>query len=801
MSELTVFLAMSCWSGPFASFYSDLAWLRERYTIYLFLIDNGADLPSAQRQKLQPDRHLIFPLRLASSQVLSACLDLPVDTPLILWWQAESQWNMERLPLWIQSLHAWTAIHPGNATSRETALADILPSHTHSFPACLLFEASQIPTLRDWLSPQQQMPLMLLGVDPQGQLLSPLPEQPLSYEPALSLEEGQKRLHMIKKLPTHALRRRALLESLYRAFPGSTKVLKELLPLLPLPEAIPILQTALTQKNFQPDLLAWCSQALLAADQPESAIQSKNCLDCLYPGFRLKISPWPNQKLQTEFQGPQQESLTILLLVDNPCHESEIQRTLKSIAGLKAEIYLLITAVIPPWAYTQNHSILSPNPQESLFAFQQRILTHIQSQWILLIKAGEELLPDSLRMLQQWLWLPPMGRWAVRGSIRYLTAQGSCLSLYQEIRLFRRQSQLLFKAFLVPDLEQVKIHAAFSLNFKVAYGVLSLFHCFPSFLQTAFELAQQAQWEKALPLLEKGVKQMQHVPPSVYFTWMRALLETHAHDQLEKIWSHFPVDLPQGPDFWYLRGAWLRRQGKIPEARQALERCLHFSASELQQLEWYSPDCLNRLPLLELKQLYWQQLFLGSAEINVRLEQIRELRRVLYQLFKYYPEGIISVHEWSLELYLCLVAILGAHYQPGSKARDLFLQSLPESREQSLRVFYLETALLYLEGQFGLLADRLPPGQSYESMRELQQNPAQLLPFTAKLWQHPEVDGPEIATAFLVTSALAYRDVSYLIWLVRLQQQAAQCKLAEFSLNMARQIFPDIHLPKLSQAT
>lgn len=793
MSELTVFLAISCWSGPFATFYQDLEWLRQHYRLQLCLIDNGAELPAALRKKLQPERQLTFSLRLHPSQVLDHCLSLPAESPLLLWWQAESQWNLKRLPLWIESLQTWTAIHPGFSSLSDPPIPDILPSRTHGFPACLLFEAAQIPVLRTWLSPQEQLPLMLLGVDPQGHLQSALPETPLSHEPALSPEEGMQRLQTLRKQPARALRKKILLESLQKAFPNSLKVLRELLPLLPLEEVLPILKTALDQRNFQPELLAWCSQALLATGQLEHAIQSKNCLDSLYPGFRLQLSPWPNQSLKSDFKGPQQDTLSILLLLESHSPESEVQRSLKSLVGLQANIQLVATGPPPVW-YQPGETklpLLSPRPAESPLQFHERIREHTQAQWFMLLQAGEELLADSLRPLQQWLWIPPVGCWGIQGSILHINNQGKALACHQEIRLFHRQTPLLPRVLPTPDPQAIKINSTLILHLKLEHSSAPMAYPRPQNLQQALKLAQQGYWKKALPILKKNICQTKDVSPQVYFTWMRALLETGAQHKLEAVWAEFPEALPRGPDFWYLRGAWLRRMQKAQEAQLALKRCLNFTMPELQQLEWYSPDCVNRLPLLELKQLYWQQLFLGSAEIGLRQTYIRELRSVLYQLYNYYPEGIVSPHEWSLDIYLSLTAILGAHYQPGSKARDLFLQSLPHGREQDLRIFYLETALLYLEGQFSLLADRLPPGQSYESMRELQQNPSYLLPFTAALWQQTEMDGPEIATAFLVTSALAYRDISYLLWLIHLQQEAGQEELAQFSLNTAREIFPE----------
>lgn len=797
MPELTIFLVISSWPGPYAAFFEDLECLRARYTIELTLLDNGVGLSPAWIKKIAPTHRKSVPLRLWPAQSLNIFLEKPLNAPIGLWWPAETRLPLEALENWIPALEDWTAIHPRSSKFPQTqqaeaqGITELAPSQTQVFPDCLMFKSENREILKLWCAPEAQMPLMLLGCDIKNPSENSEVFPPLSFEPALTASEGLERYALLNKEKISPLRRKTLLESLQKAFPNGLRLLKELLPLLPLSEALPLLHQALLQKNFHPDLLAWSSQALLAAGQTGPAIQTKNGLDTLCPGFRLSPSPWAQTEIQTEHVGIQPAKLAIFISWTGS--QSDLDRSMQSLQTLAAESVL----VLPPEPPTMPAQAKQPPTYQSFYLSENppspesllKLLNTTEADWILLLEAGEELEPEALKTLRKWLWHPPAGaNWALKACIQEADAQGKPQAIHQALRLFPRHQVSPFNPCFPFNLNPLSLRV-----FTQAFLPLKrLSTPRETPLTQAMEAVGTEAWHTVLNLLKPHLKNCPAtLYPQVMLLWVHALLKTNQNERLLELWPELHEKLHAYPDYWYLKGAWLRRQNKQQEAHLALERCLNFRPQELQALEWYSPDSLNRWPLKELLALHWNALFQGPAEIGIRQGHLRELRRILHQLFSYYPEGQLSPEHWSLFEYLALTAILTSHYQPGQTARDLFLQNLPQGHEKTLSIYYLETALLYLEGQFRVLPDRLPPGYStYESMRDLQQNPSYLLPFSETLWQATEMDGPEIATAFLLCSALHFRDISYLLWLARLQQASGQNAKALFTLQACATVFP-----------
>jgi tetratricopeptide (TPR) repeat protein len=780
MSKLAVFLVFSSWPSPYAVHLQELEYLRSHYSLHLTVIDNGAGLRNGFLTQFAAQKRMILPLRLYPAQVLQLCLEKLPSVESVLWWQAEAHWCLKDLAGWLERLVDWTAIQPHFGLSSEMPRRDalvasekkhqIVPSSFAFFPPCLLFLAEHQVTLRQWCEPQGQMPLMLIGEDPDSFCEGSWSWFPLATEPVLTWQEAQIRLNLAES--ARPVRRKSLLESLLRAFPGSSRLARELFPLLSLAEALLLLEeTQLSHLVAYPDFLAWTCQALFASGHTSASIQTKDCLDTLYPNLRLPATGWISESLPTALQGPYPAKLTVFIFAHSS--DSERPEMISLLEHLNAEIVIL---------NGEDPDILAELPDK---------IEDSQSGWILFLRSEENFSAKDLKLLQKWLWYPPAG--AISGCVQILEedAVGQIRSICQEARLYPQSYcpdiLSVYPFLLKRSVELATTAALMTLHLPASEGEKG------SVLHSALELSQKQAWKQALPIFDAYFKQNKDIFHSaqIQLSWMHCLLENQDLARFEKALAQCPQAFQEIPDFWYLKGAYLRRSQNWQAAALALEKCLTLSPEDLRVLQWYSPASLNLWPLLELMQLYWQQLFLAELDIRARQQQVRALRQVLQQLLHYFPTGQIAVLEWSIYIYLALVALLGAYYQPGINARDQFLQNLPLAIDKTqMGIYYIETALLYIDGQFSALPDRLPPGQSYESMRDLQQDPAYLMPFTQRLWQESELDGPEMALAFLVCSALTYRDIGYLLWLVRLQYTSGQSKQAHFSLKMAALMFP-----------
>lgn len=778
MSQLAVLLVFSAWPSPCSSYLQKLESLRRDYGVNLTVVDNGMGLRPAFLSALKPQKRIVFPLRLYPAQVILACLEQEPLAEICLWWQAEADFCPSVLADWQTELTEWTTLQPvflNPVQALSQAGADLSahslrfqPASLPFFPPVFCFSRENTAVLRQWAAPHEQMPLMLMGVDQACLCELNAALVPLSVEPALTWPEAQNRLaHAHAARP---LRRKVLLESLLRAFPGTGPLVKALFSLLTLAEALQLLEETqpLDWVGF-PELLLWACQALFAAGHSAAAIQTKDCLDLLYPGLRLPATGWTALSLPTRLQAPAPESLRIFIV------------------GEAAEDPALKTALAPLLRLGATISWLEE--KETLLADFESLVARVQENWILVLRGNEHLSPGDFKLLQQWLWFPPNHRQSICAQIHEYDAQGHIVAVRQESRFFPRSHPPSLRSltpFLLVSEADADMGYLLSLTLHQPEAPSN------SVLNQVLSLCQQQNWIQALPVFERILKQNPDVlqSPQVQLLWLHCLLENQAFSRFEKGLAECPQAYHAIPDYYFLKGAYLRHSKQWQAAELALEQCLTLRPEELRTLPWYSPDSLERWPLLELKQLYWEQLFQAELDIRARQQQVRALRRVLLKLLSHFPQGELAPTEWSLYLYLGCVALLGGHYTPGTSARDLFLQNLPEGTAPLMEVYYIETALLYLAGQFSALPDRLPPGQSYESMRDLQQDPTYLMPFTQTLWQNPEMDGPQIALAFLVCSCLAYRDISYLLWLVRLQSASGQQAEARFSLKMAALIFP-----------
>jgi hypothetical protein len=792
MPSLTVLLVVSV-AGPFTLHCLEaLLYLRERYTLDLRLIDNGAQLTAQQCAQLSPATLYRFPLRLLPGVVLEACLPRCQKVSVLLWWQAECELPVARLAGWLAVLDQWTALHPRftGQRSAEVIENEYQPSCLQIFPPCLLFAAEQLETIRLWAAPGEQMPLMLMGCDTQVEARFTGRPVVLSALPALTLSEGLERFKHARKadLP----RKRVLLESLQRAFPDSLAILKDLIPRLPLTEALPLLCRLLVDKQFQPELLAWTSQALLAAGHTAEAIRIKHLLDLFEPSFRLGLSPWPHQTELSLYDLPYAASLTVVIVFNTTSTSEHIQHTLHTLQAVPASVVLLstteIAALLPDTLVSVCAGVYLRLAGESFLNFSRRVQAEIQTDWVLILYAGEQLQPQDCVVIQQWLWLPPSSDRVLCASVSLLTPEGAVVSVSRQIRLFSAQTLFLVAAdgTLEPSAEASWPLQSLNLTLQRRQAL----HPASAKRQAALELAHQQAWEpaaRALALQVRTKKGRQH--PETYLTWLRALAETEQWETLASECAQLPAAWCQGPDFFCLQGMLWRQARRFTEARLSLERCLNFSPDERKCLPWYSPESLNQWPLRELAEVYWQEIFTGTPEIRVRQDRIRELRRTLYALMLLYPDGQPVSGTWSLFLLQALAAVLAAHYQPGHSPRDLFLQNMPSGCAEDLRVYYSSTVLLFLQGQISGLSEHLPPGYSDELIRELRQNPPALMSFCESLWAQPAFDGPELARLFLVCGAVFFRDITLLLWLVRLQQRAGLQAEARFSLNRAGLIF------------
>ncbi|MEZ0374230.1 MAG: glycosyltransferase, partial [Candidatus Sericytochromatia bacterium] len=661
MSQLQVFLLLNDLPQDPPVFAAMLQALNQTARMALTVINNGQPFsPKRMFHQLGLTCRLLeYPLRFHPAQVLEAQLRQQgarsprgADRPEhFLWLEAGLLWHPAHLSLWLQELENWTWIAPlllpGNtlpqtrqiyqvqALSRpqtEPRLQSFTPDY---FPPCLCFGRSGIRTLLEWLRPEGQLPLLMMGAcDTSALAWHPAPAvDPGLSDFALGIDEALARWASILEGPEPA-RAQVLLESLQRALPDSPAVYARLAPLLEPAAAVALLETALRRQLFYPELLALMAQALIACHQPELAALYLRYLQQRFAGFELAESPWPSRRgaglrLHPEAL-PRQLRLSVCVIVRDEA--AELPYCLESLSGLEAELIVVDTGsadASAAVAAAAGAQVCHFAWADDFAAARNYALDQASGDWVLMLDADESLDPAGIPLLRRLLVDPPPGLPCFLLPL-FESEQGRLRRIRYAPRLFPRHPLLRFTG---PVLEQLVYQGPGEAMLAPLPGLPLLHRLAPwraerklRLLQTVEEprrylglgecLADLGRPELALAAYTR-VMELEPDPdilaPAV-IGGLEALLQLQLPEQALTLALAQEKPCQDSPDYWYLRGL-LPGQ---PEADSiaAFERCLSFRGRLHTPFPGTTvPERVDRLPLLQLARCYRVQMHHPAQEL------------------------------------------------------------------------------------------------------------------------------------------------------------------------------------------
>lgn len=832
MSRLKLYLIVNHLPVQPAWFEAATHWLQAHYDLQVTVLNNG--WPKNLIQQAPAFQHADWtlehlPLAYSSGQLLQMVARRRHKADYILWLEDRVLWDYERLPLWLEVLGNWTAVHPAftpppgleldfRLRQEPSLVRERLPRNHFSLslletlPPCLCFPVEQLPIVLEWTEPTGQMPITLIGQD-DGALAwcYPTPEGPARpMRTPLAAETEWKRIVKGEIPPAAAV---TLLEELQRDFPASPAIYPQLARRSGQPEeALEFLLQALDYGVVAPDILALLAQTLMALDQADLALEAQKYLRVRFSNYRMPPSPWKvsstwNEPLSLDL--PARPSLSIVIAA-GPGGEVDL-KTLACIDALADE--LLIASLVESdelLALADEHGAGLIADEEAL----SEALAEASSEWVCVLFSGETLTSDSIAAIEQLLWNNPPG-------LRVYSFQHQGPALIepgtQDFRLVPRlfPSHISFQwdwQAHVPRCDLVTITPqplpGVTLHSKVPtptpdWDILcSQLQTQPSpegLLAAGRYWLDQDQPERAGTYFQQACESWEHwvgkgaAPPGLVearMRWLQCLTLTEA-PVLETELRRLETVSEDLPDFWYLRG---RYYLAYPEYRvsaiQSLEKCLMLRPEHERLGHFHTTQCFAHAAAL-LVDLYGLRAWDPTLGISERQNTLKSLRQALGQLLQQHPDGVWSPERPNLYLLLGQSALLSARCYPSS-ALEFFRAGLPSSGEEALMAYYMTTALRFCEGLLDHLLEHLPPiDLTFESLRDLRSNPLRLIDFTDRLWEMPDMDGRELATCFLYAAATQYQEASYLMHLARLHQEMGDNTMAQQIWQETRRMFPD----------
>ncbi len=771
-----------------------------------------------------------YPLRFHPAQLLAAQLNQtaqanPLKGEQFLWLEDRLLWHPGHLPNWLTELDNWTWIMPRllpaktlhdtgriyqlQALSAPIQEPKLLGLHPDCFPPCLCFNRSGLPVLKEWLRPEGQLPLLMMGAcDTSVPAWHPYPApEPSQTEFALEIPEALARWQRILDNRDPKPRQQALLESLQRALPDSQAVYARLAPMLEPKDAVELLEIAMRRHLIYPDLLALMAQALMACHQSDLAGVYLPYLQQRFPAFEMPVSPWPNRggaSVRLSAQAlPRTARLSVCLIVRDEAEA--LPGCFASLTGLKAELIVIDTGSVdhsPELALSHGAQVDYLPWQADFAQARNRALELASGDWILMLDADERLDPQAIGLLKNLLTDPPPGLPVYQVPVHRLDSNGETVQIRSLPRLFPRHSLLRYQGYLLEDIQYSgpgELRPAILPGLRLLEIPASPVRqerrlawlkdfCERDASQTTWllaladALAEDSQWSEALIAYEQALscwveqEKLTDLAVPAVLGRLKALQELDRQNDALKAALEAEKLCQNQPDYWFLLGCLQRHKGDVAGAVQAFERCLELRGDQA---------CLR-----ELAELYRNRVLDPSLEPRRRQQLAQKWLTRLLQLLPLHPDGRWQPNSPSLFLLMAEAALILARQQRGTSALAFYREALPpESAQQSL-AYYAETALVYLEGSPAQLTDRLPSDYEYETVRDLQLKPYTLHDFCQALWLRPEIDGPELATALLTMAAFAQQDLSLWLLLSHLLAGSSQSDAALNVLEQARSVLP-----------
>ncbi len=801
---LQVFLVMNHIPTPHAPFRRVLKHLKQQTRFHLTVLNNGQPLitPHLFHQMGLTCDILHYPLQFHPAQLLLAQLQHRYGADHILWFEDELIWDPAHLSQWFEASEEWTWISPHLLPSTALPFSERIYQQqafhalgqtrleTHEpkvFPPCLLFHREQIPTLQEWLQPRGQLPLFMMSAcDLNVPAWHPDPfENPDGQEFLIELDEALERWDTAEEQT--GLRQLALLESLQRALPESPEIYPLLLPKLSRQHALEMCAEVEKKQWHYPEFLHLLSHALKTS-RPTLSAAYHHVLRTRFPAHASEITPWKTSQVSTvpDFHPPQPEALHICILFQGEM--GPLFTTLENLLSFQqVELSVLTDPTAPltlPETLQHIQLLTATTPLDHARCLNDHLQT-LESGWFLFLEAGEILSTTCIHFLQQERWVPAPGLPLL--GFKHITpdqkvsVQTRMFPVHPWVR-FETEPTLRIanpeQKLYAQTLTQGVIEQTQSLNHGGAQSpylcrraeVLSQQTDVRSRLEAVRLYHRVGDHHSALSVSSYLIRHLKDVTKDVFYEMQAALLNCLEQAFLLKQpltpWLH--EDLQKyglnHPDYWYYHGMDLLQQHQNAKAKASFEKSFMHQNQPLK-----TPYCQQS------SRLYAALVTLESRDFHQHKGDMRTQREHLEAAIKHLYNWIQALGEPPAHLLgeidfpnpyfkLCELALLGQSVQIQHTALDIFTQNLPAEHDGTWS-YILETALLYQAGQMDLLPERLPPDLDHEVFRRLGQEPHFLRDFCDLLWHRIEVDGPQIAAAFLWVGAFAQQDASLLMGL------------------------------------
>lgn len=825
---LQVFLVMNHIPTPHAPFKRVLQQLKQQTRFHLTVLNNGQPLitPHLFHQLGLTCDILHYPLQFHPAQLLAAQIRHKYGAEHILWFEDELIWNPEGLAGWTEASADWTWITPHLLPSsalpfseriyQQQAFRNEGPPRLEStspqhFPPCLFFRSEEIPTLKEWLQPQGQLPLFMLSAcDLNTPAWHPDPSpDPATLDFLISIDEALERWDDAEEL--NGFRQQALWESLQRALPDSPEIYPLLLPRLSLGTALEVC-AEVVQKQWQyPRFLELLSHALDQCD-PEQARQYRHILRTRFPAYTPQASPWKRQSLPQAppvFMAPRPQALHVGIRFTGEM--GALFMTLESLLAFHHQCEVVIftdqSAPVPLPASLKNTPVRTARTPLDMATLFNQYLQDVGEGLFLLLEAGEVLPNETLHFLQHERWAPapglPVFLFKHITSDHMVSYQARFFAIHPLIRFANHpvlrvddpEGKLHFQKVAQAVIEQPQTYPAYEQGkvfFKTRAEVLSQQEDLVCQWEAAQLYGRTEDHQHALSVYSFLVKRL--AQQSAFSLQEKRILQSailgclrHAHAAGEPLapWLKPELDIHciNHPDYWYYQGiALLHDPTQEKAAQEALEKSFMHQSHDLDTAYCKDQTRLHRaLVTLEKRRFH-----VKKGDMRAQREHLELCLKHLYQWIQCL--GKPEDHQLGQLMFpnpyfiLCELALLAQPIQLQNTALDIFTQNLPTHHDTTWG-YILETALLYEAGQFDLLPERLPPTLDHEVFRRLSQEPHFMSDFCKTLWPQSEVDGPQIASAFTWVSALSRQDAGLLmLWYEHLTPDTHPLEMLESAL-------------------
>lgn len=808
MKRLQVYLLIQHWPGFSPPYLVFLQRLHQMIRFKLTVLNNGQPFHAKPllNQAGLTCRVVQYPLRFHPAQILADCLQSAPAAEAYFWFEDHLLWHPAILMEWLKQLEKWTWIGPNllpaeaqpqslriyqaQALNPASEVPRLMSAHLDTFPPALLFSQAAITTLKEWLRPEGQLPLLMLAAcDANSNAWHPQPSlEPTRADLALTLSEAQERWAKIQAKNCPLSRQRVLLESLQRAFPDSPYVYLALAPLLTADFALILLETALQRRLIYPEVLNALTQVLLACGQNEAAQAVKFFLKSRFPSYKKQHHFWESVSQSKPFDTSllRQDTLSLcIVLKENLTDSQSLLEQVQAFAELDCEILILHAELAANRAQELaeagcvliQSSQLLPNTE----AYNQ-LIEQANGDWILILNAFESVSTTIVSSLQQVLACPIPGLPRFQIQVHHIFADGRETLIQPEIRLFPRHPLLRYQGSEFPRLTCRLSSPTPVLNEAQIYKLVPLLTG-PHKKRLALE---QSLYKTAYPkspeqpvlalILGKQALEMGDLDAAcewfgktltnelnpgyndAFLALMSVCLQAQSYlPILQKQVNQVSQALLDHPDYWYLKGHHALISKHYPEAYQAFENCLAYRGSEALLKLAYHPDYIFPGAVIALLDLDRYRMLAPQSDLRQREQAARKMLQRCLQLLVLYPDGQWLKSRLNLFYYLGEAIVFCARFQLDTQALHLFLESLPVVYLQNDMAYYTETAFIYLDTQ-SRLAERLPPDYDESTLQTLSREPQRLHAFCQELWQRSEFDGHLIADKLLFFTAIARQE-------------------------------------------